>query len=201
MAFLRTLPPGLLPSHETVRFFTSLIDRDEASIKEKTDSALRTLREHYPVAMSGAATLRYQRLMTFALWPERLVLATDQEVAGLRPSPGAEPTECDASQFYSRKMNRCVRHRSQLEMSFRTLECVDDVLGYRKHPFAVSYDVAGKESSFRPDLILVLKDRRCLVVGTRPPSGWSGCRYYQARGYGARVVGRRPRGARYRRTL
>jgi Sigma-70, region 4 len=67
--------------------------------------------------------------------------------------------------FFSQKMNRDIAYRSQLEMHmFQRIEAAEEVEQYQEQPFLVTEKAYGENRTYRPDILLLLKDGRIAII-------------------------------------
>lgn len=72
-------------------------------------------------------------------------------------------------EFYSGKLQRNVFYESGLERKFfARLERSEQVQAYCEQPFTLMVDFGGKPCPYTPDVLLQLKDGRCIVVEIKP---------------------------------
>jgi hypothetical protein len=77
-----------------------------------------------------------------------------------------------AGEFYSNKMSRLVEYESELEQDFfQWLEQLDEVEFYQEQPFEIPYDYEGKQYVYYPDVLIMLKNGKALVVEIKPVFG------------------------------
>lgn len=78
----------------------------------------------------------------------------------------------NAGNFQSKKTNRLVEYESELEHDFfQRLEQVDEVLYYQEQPLEIPYTYEGKNYLYFPDVLVILKDRKVVVVEIKPIFG------------------------------
>ncbi|WP_448542550.1 sigma factor-like helix-turn-helix DNA-binding protein [Roseiflexus sp.] len=78
----------------------------------------------------------------------------------------------NAGEFHSNKMNRLVEYESELEHNFfQLLEQVDEVDFYQEQPFIIPYNYEGRQCLYYPDVLVVLRNGKALVVEIKPIFG------------------------------
>ena len=73
--------------------------------------------------------------------------------------------------FFSQKNNREVLYESSQEhLIFQTMERLDNVVWYQEQPLKIPYNAGGYQNYYFPDLAVLTKNGRCIVVEVK--LGW-----------------------------
>lgn len=160
---------ALNPSPGVIKFIASIAYPDIELAEDDINTALQVLREqHFVPVKRDFAIMRFKKLLSYVVWPAKPSKLTDEEIAGIW-QPVKESLATDVSSFYSDKMGRFVKFSSGLELKFyKLLEYVGDVVEYHEHCFGVIYQIEGQRLIYYPDLFVVLRDRRGILVEIIP---------------------------------
>jgi hypothetical protein len=161
--------PGLFPTAQVIRFVASLAYADLEPAKDDIDAALTVLREQHERRMKRELALdRFKKLVSYVNWPASPKRIDDEDMADMRRGDNESLTAI-AGSFYSDKMSHSVNYRSELELNFyRFLEQIDEVVEYHERPFGLPYESEGRRIIYYPDLFILLRNRRGIVVEIMP---------------------------------
>jgi len=138
------------------------------------DKAVKRLREYKAVLskinQEKRQAEKLQSLLAYIIWPKEVKLFTEEEIAGLECQRKVSlKGEGNAGSFYSSKLNRLIEYESELELEFLLLlEQSDEVMFYQEQPLKVFYEHQGETKIYYPDILLILKDGRSIVVEIKP---------------------------------
>ena len=159
----------VLVTAQMVDFVSQLTYVASARATPDIDSVWLLIRERYSgVRRYSTIQARLGGLLRYVVWPDKTKVFTREEIAAIievRPSslPGA------ANAYYSEKMGCRMEYSSKLERDFyRLLEHADEVVGYYAHPLEIPYEVNGRRLMYYPDLLVILRDYRAMVVEIMP---------------------------------
>jgi len=154
---------------QVVEFVSRLAYVGSERVKPDPDSAWWLIRERYSrVRRHGTIQARFEGLLGYVVWPEKTKMLTREEIAVIKDTkPPSSPHV--ANDYYSGKTGRSIKCSSILEKNFyRLLEHADEVTGYYAHPFEIPYEVDDRKLIYYPDLLVILRDCRAMVVETMP---------------------------------
>jgi len=117
-----------------------------------------------------ALSEKFQDLLASVIWPSEVALLASADIEGLQRKRNVSFSgEGNAGVFHSSKMNRAVEYESELEFDFfQWLEQLDEVVFYQEQPFRIPYDYESKTYVYYPDVLLVFKDGKGVVVEIKP---------------------------------
>lgn len=133
------------------------------ALKIYNQRKIKRLKEYQKKALSD----KFQDLLASVIWPGAVSLLTTD---GLERKRNVSLSgEGKTGVFHSSKMNRTVEYESELEFDFfQRLEQLDEVVVYQEQPFIIPYEYEGKNCFYYPDVLLVFKDNKGVVVEIKP---------------------------------
>lgn len=119
---------------------------------------------------------KFDQLLSYVIWPSEVSLLTQEQIRralakqrDYRKRDVSRDGKGKAGCYFSQKMSKEVQYESQLELDFlMRLEELEEVIFYQEQPFAISYKEGEKENSYYPDVFVLLKDGRGIVVEIKP---------------------------------
>ncbi len=117
-----------------------------------------------------ALSEKFQGLLANVIWPSAVAMLTSADIEGLERKRNVSLSgEGNAGGFHSSKMNRAIEYESELEFDFfQWLEQLDEVVFYQEQPFKIPYEYEGKRHVYYPDVLLVFKNSKGVVVEIKP---------------------------------
>jgi len=111
-----------------------------------------------------------RRLITHAIWPKCVRRLNTEEIGRLKRHRDISLTgDGNAGSFFSHKLNRDVQYESDLERRFlQQVELDDSIVVYQEQPLGLSYTLEGRRLTYYPDILLIFKDNRGLIVEIKP---------------------------------
>ena len=116
---------------------------------------------------------KFQELLVYAKWHSSITTSTVLSFESFnRKRDVSFNGKGNAGEFHSNKMNRLVQYESELEQDFfQWVEQLDEIVFYQEQPFEISYIYDGKKCVYYPDILLLLKDGKGIVVEIKPIFG------------------------------
>jgi len=168
-------------SHLPEKYSLSLIAYLTFQSKKESEPVLIKARQIYRQRKAAkwkdfkknALAEKFQELLVYAKWSNSITVkkAFSPENFSRKRDVSLNGTG-KAGEFYSNKMNRLVEYESELEQDFfHWLEQLDEVEFYQEQPFEIPYNYEGKRYVYYPDVLLILKNGKGVVVEIKPVFG------------------------------
>ena len=153
---------------------TQLAYSDKQSVKNNLAIARKTVIKNYKLekdlAKQEVKLFKLKNLLSYVIPPPQFNLIEVNDVQSFtRQRSISLCGEGNAGSFYSHKLNRLVLYESNLEKKFYyLLDSLDEIAFYQEQPLKIHYQIRDESLLYYPDILLVLKDGRGIVVEIKP---------------------------------
>lgn len=172
--FSQTNLSHIPPITHALPLLAQLAYPDRQSFKDNLAIARKAIAKDYELKKElirhQKKLLNLRTILSYVIQPSQFYFIDKTEVVFFtRKRSISLCGEGKAGSFYSHKLNRLVVYESNLEKKFyRLLDLSEDVAFYQEQPLKIPYQIQGENLLYYPDVLLVLKDGRGIVVEIKP---------------------------------
>ena len=164
-----------MPEKISFSLVASLVFRNKKVVEGIISTAKRISRQRKyakrKVQKQKVLSEKFFDLLDYVIWPS--LRTTQQEITDFHALERKRDVTCvgkgNAGNFQSNKLNRLVEYESELEYNFlQWLEQIDEILYYQEQPLEIPYNYEGKNHIYFPDILVILRDGKRIVVEIKP---------------------------------
>lgn len=144
---------------------------------EKINDSFKLLRkkiyeENETIRLKSKYDKRFELIKENIFWLKKIstidIIKIKKEVK-LERTVRFDTSEGICGTFFSEKQNRFIQYESTLELDFlQILEHSEEVIFYQEQPFKIPYTINEKNYIYFPDVFIILKSGKGLVVEIKP---------------------------------
>lgn len=139
--------------------------------KENSEKAKKICQKFEDTRKKEKLSCKCSNLLSYTIYPQKIKVTNDNYLLQFfsRQRKVSLDGKGYAGSFYSHKLRRLVQYESNLEMSFLLcLDGLDEVVIYQEQPIKIEYEFEGDRFLYYPDILLVLKNGKAIVVEIKP---------------------------------